>query len=169
MPKLRPPRLRYADIVATLALVIALGGTSYAVTALPRNSVGTAQLKTHAVTKSKLALGISKAGPRGPRGAAGIAGPTGLVGAPGPQGVLGVVIVNSGDTAFVPSPATATATCPVNKIVIGGGAFAGGTTPTYVTRSAPSPDGSGWNANSGGSAGSAVEAFAICADRPLIP
>ena len=52
-------RPRYADVAATLALIIALGGTSYAVTALPRNSVGTAQLKAHAVTKAKLAAGLS--------------------------------------------------------------------------------------------------------------
>jgi hypothetical protein len=40
--------------VAILALVIALGGTGWAAVNLPRDSVGTAQLKDQAVTKQKL-------------------------------------------------------------------------------------------------------------------
>src|SRR4051794_13706935 len=50
-------KLSYANVMATLAVFIALGGTSYAVTALPRNSVGTKQLRRHAVTNSKIAPG----------------------------------------------------------------------------------------------------------------
>jgi hypothetical protein len=42
-------RLSYANVTATLALFIALGGTSYAVATLPRNSVGPAQLRTDSV------------------------------------------------------------------------------------------------------------------------
>jgi hypothetical protein len=34
---------RYASLASTLALVVALGGTSYAAVALPRNSVGNCQ------------------------------------------------------------------------------------------------------------------------------
>ncbi len=34
-------RLSYANVVATLALFLALGGVSYATVKLPRNSVGT--------------------------------------------------------------------------------------------------------------------------------
>jgi hypothetical protein len=47
-------RIRYADVAATLALVLASGGTAYAATALPRNSVGTPQLKAEAVTAAKV-------------------------------------------------------------------------------------------------------------------
>jgi hypothetical protein len=50
-------KLSYANVMATLAVFIALGGTSYAVTALPRNSVGSRQLRRHAVTNSKIAPG----------------------------------------------------------------------------------------------------------------
>jgi len=42
-------RLSYANVTATLALFIALGGTSYAVSTLPRNSVGSDQLRANAV------------------------------------------------------------------------------------------------------------------------
>ena len=43
-----------AMVVACLALFIALSGASYAVVTLPRNSVGTKQLKNNAVTSPKV-------------------------------------------------------------------------------------------------------------------
>ena len=46
-----------ALVVAFVALLIALGGTSYAAFRLPRNSVGTKQLKHNAVTASKIKNG----------------------------------------------------------------------------------------------------------------
>lgn len=48
-------RLTYANVMATLAVFIALGGTGYAAINLPRNSVGSKQLRRHAVSNSKLA------------------------------------------------------------------------------------------------------------------
>ena len=63
-------------VIASLALVVALGGTSYAATVLPRNSVGTAQLRNNAVTSVKVKNGsllkatsspADPAGPTGPR------------------------------------------------------------------------------------------------------
>jgi hypothetical protein len=48
------PRPTYSNVVATLALFIALGGISYAATQLPNNSVGTRQIKNKAVTKAKI-------------------------------------------------------------------------------------------------------------------
>lgn len=80
--------------IGLLALFIALGGTSYAAAKLPRNSVGTAQLRKGAVTASKLSHGAKAtltgpAGTQGPKGDAGPAGPQGNTGAAGPQGVQG--------------------------------------------------------------------------------
>jgi hypothetical protein len=46
-----------ATVIAVIALVVALGGTSYAAVTLPRNSVGTAQLKNNAVNSLKVANG----------------------------------------------------------------------------------------------------------------
>ena len=43
-----------ANAIAYLALFVALGGTSYAAFSLPRASVGTSQLKNHAITPIKL-------------------------------------------------------------------------------------------------------------------
>jgi hypothetical protein len=87
-------------VVACLALLVALGGTSVAaVTAIPRNSVGTAQLKKNAVVSAKVkngslraadfAAGQLPAGPAGPTGPAGAGGPQGPQGAAGPQGAQG--------------------------------------------------------------------------------
>lgn len=79
-------RFTYANVVATLALFIALGGTSYAAIKLPRNSVGSTQIRPSAVTTSKirnrtikledlsLAARSSLRGKVGPQGAAGPAG-----------------------------------------------------------------------------------------------
>jgi hypothetical protein len=89
------------NAVAYLALSVALGGTSYAATAVPRNSIGTAQLHRNAVTSAKVkdrSLGTrdlsrsaiatlkGKAGPAGPAGAAGVAGTAGPQGAKGDAG-----------------------------------------------------------------------------------
>src|SRR6266566_5608160 len=54
--RLRPMRVRprYASVVATVALFVALGGGAYAATALPANSVGTRQLKKNAVVRAKI-------------------------------------------------------------------------------------------------------------------
>jgi hypothetical protein len=72
---------RYANVTATIALIFALGGTSYAAITLPAKSVGTKQLKKNAVTSAKIGDGalLSKdfkagqlpAGPQGPQGPAG--------------------------------------------------------------------------------------------------
>lgn len=91
--------LTYANIMASLAVFIALGGTSYALTALPRNSVGTKQIRSNAVGASELrsnavrskdvknrALGLrdlSLGARRSLRGQQGPPGPQGPVGAAG--------------------------------------------------------------------------------------
>jgi hypothetical protein len=51
------PRLTYANVTATVALFLALGGASYAATQLPKNSVGTKQLKASSVTSAKIKKG----------------------------------------------------------------------------------------------------------------
>src|SRR5436309_3648591 len=48
------PRFTYANVMATVAVFLALGGGAYAVTAIPKNSVGTPQLKNNAVISAKV-------------------------------------------------------------------------------------------------------------------
>ena len=52
LPSIRPT---YANVTSTLALILATSGGAYAVTSLPRDSVGTPQLQTGAVTTPKIA------------------------------------------------------------------------------------------------------------------
>jgi hypothetical protein len=99
------PRPTFSTIIAGLALFIALGGGAYAAVTVPRESVGTGQLREGAVTGSKVragsltsanfAAGTLKPGPRGAAGEPGELGPAGpqgpkgtagSQGAPGPQG-----------------------------------------------------------------------------------
>jgi hypothetical protein len=87
------PRLTYANVVATLALFLALcGGAAFAASRLPKNSVGSAQLKKGAVTGAKVKkhsllassfkAGQAPKGPAGPRGAQGEQGKPGPAGSP---------------------------------------------------------------------------------------
>src|SRR5919108_834137 len=95
------PRLTFANVIAVLALFIALGGSSYAALQIPRNSVGTKHLKRNAVTSPKVKPGSlllsdfgasqrsqlrGPAGPQGPVGATGARGLEGPRGATGPEG-----------------------------------------------------------------------------------
>jgi hypothetical protein len=116
MRRITSQRPSPAMVVACIALVVALGGTSYAIQALPQNSVGSKQLKNNAVTSKKIKNGavttkkikngavnsdkvkngslLSKdfksgqlpAGPRGPQGPQGVPG---AAGAAGPAGAPG--------------------------------------------------------------------------------
>lgn len=85
-------RLSYANVASTLAVFLALGGGAYAATQLPKNSVGTQQLKAKAVTPAKLSAAAKSAlaGPRGPQGEPGFRGPADATGPTGEEGARGV-------------------------------------------------------------------------------
>ena len=78
-------------LIACAALLVALGGTSIAAVSvvLPRNSVGTVQLRANAVTSSKVLnrslLAIDFKTGQLPKGPTGPAGPAGSAGATVPQ------------------------------------------------------------------------------------
>jgi Collagen triple helix repeat (20 copies) len=91
-------RLTYANVVASLALFIALGGSSYAALKLPKNSVGSEQLKANSITSAKVKGGSlsttdlkasARSVLRGPRGRQGVQGPQGKTGATGKTGKTG--------------------------------------------------------------------------------
>ena len=60
------PKLNYANVIATIALFVALSGIAVAA-GLPKNSVGTKQLKRGAVNAAKLKRGAVTAGKIAPR------------------------------------------------------------------------------------------------------
>ena len=113
----------------TALLVAVLGATPLGEAAreqlAPRNSVGTAQLRTNAVVSSKvrnrslLAVDFRRGQlPRGPAGPQGPVGPQGAAGAPGVSGrELRAATSTNDSSAFK----TASATCPTGKQMLGGG------------------------------------------------
>ena len=86
----------YANVTATLALVIALGGTSYAAIKLPKNSVRSIQVKDRSLLKKDFKTGQLPAGKRGPTGPQGPAGPAGDAGA---GGAASSIVVNRSEPA----------------------------------------------------------------------
>jgi hypothetical protein len=113
-----PGRLTYSNVVSTLCLILLIGGgTAYAATRLPRNSVGATQLKKGAVTPTKLSAGAKAAltappGNEGPRGATGPQGPKGDAGDRGEKGDRGAGgpsnAITKANPGFVPWSTTYT-------------------------------------------------------------
>jgi hypothetical protein len=102
MRRFRRLRPTPAMMVACIALLVALAGTSVAAVTvvLPRNSVGPLQLRANSVSTFKVqnrslraidfALGQIPKGPRGASGPAGVPGPVGPTGPAGAAGAAGV-------------------------------------------------------------------------------
>lgn len=153
-----------AMVVACVALVIALGGTSYAAISLPANSVGTKQIKNGAVTKKKISP-RTMTGLRGPRGARGLAGPAGAGGAAGSAGPVGpagaqglpgpvaLAYIDSGPWSLLAgAQRTEQAYCPLGWSATGGGAIASSKAAGVTINSSdqlglphwPLDPGSGW-------------------------
>jgi hypothetical protein len=129
--------LTYANVAASLALFLALGGAAYAATQLPRNSVGTGQLKAGAVTAGKIAKktrkqlqgGRGPTGPQGPQGKTGAKGTTGAKGAAGAAGTKGAAGTDGTgpvtEVTTTPSPPVAfTAAVQLISMPLPGSAYA---------------------------------------------
>lgn len=86
-----PHVLRFArhHAVGLLALVVALGGTSYAAVSLPRNSVTSKTVKDRTLLAKDFKGGQLPRGARGPAGARGPVGAQGATGAKGEPGATG--------------------------------------------------------------------------------
>ena len=120
-----------ALVVAGVALLVALGGTGYAtVLQVPRNSVGAPQLKTGAVTTSKLAANaVTSAKVRNGTlrrvdfvGGKLPAGPPGPAGPAGPPGLSAVERVEATSATNSTPGRTTQVACPTGKRLLGGGA-----------------------------------------------
>ena len=94
--------LTYANVMSTLAVFLVLGGVGWAAAALPRDSVGTEQLKDGTITAAKVRShsllakdfkpGQLKPGRRGKTGPAGADGLDGADGASGADGATGTAL-----------------------------------------------------------------------------
>jgi hypothetical protein len=78
-----------ALVVALVALFFALGGTGYAVSRLPSNSVTSAQVKDYSLLSRDFKKGQLPRGARGPEGEPGPEGAPGTTGATGEKGPTG--------------------------------------------------------------------------------
>jgi hypothetical protein len=168
-------------VVAFIALLLALGGGAYAQLRIPRNSVGTAQLRANAVTSPKvkprsLLRSDFRAGqlPRGPRGLRGPAGPAGAAGArgatgergpAGPAGPAGAPGATNVTAHSAIGTQTANVSCPTGQRATGGGAtLLAGSVGVIVNTSPVSPMSTpvGWTASSD-TPGDQIQVFVICA------
>ena len=153
----------YANVMATLAVFVALGGGAYAATTLPKNSVKSKQIVNGQVKSADIAAnavnsaevadfsllaqdfraGQLPAGPAGPQGAQGPQGPQGPPGEPGANG-------QPGEDGFAYTAVTEdmlqfnalgqtldkTVNCEPGEIATGGG-FAGTAEGILILDSAP--------------------------------
>jgi hypothetical protein len=172
-----------AMVVAFIALFVAIGGSSYAVTRLPAKSVGAKQLRKGAVRTANLAngavtgqkikdgslsatdiklaslAGITVAGATH-AGAAGsldkityVSAPGGVPAAPPPDMAGNQPTVVGG----------ASATCPPGTFVSGGGVGVTDNSVTSVVDSFPEPGGRAWTARVDNSDPGAAHAFTVVA------
>ena len=124
-------RLTYANVMATVAVFVALGGSSYAAVKLAANSVKSTQIKDgevktrdlarNAVTSDRVKDGALLAGdfaagqlPKGDKGDKGDPGSQGLQGLQGPQGPQGV----QGEKGDQGAPAQPEITTFTNYVVV---------------------------------------------------
>jgi hypothetical protein len=143
-----------ALVVASIALLLALGGTAYAQFKLPRNSVSSIHVRDRSLLAKDFARNVLLRGPAGPTGPQGPQGPTGPAGATGPAGPSGATavkwavfskdgqIVNqNSDIRFVAKPIGGsfivnTGAPARGKAIVVSSSFAGGDTVARGTASA---------------------------------
>jgi hypothetical protein len=188
-------RTSFANAISLMALFVALGGTSYAAVKLPKNSVGTTQIKVNGVSSSDVKNGTlrkvdfkagelpaGQQGPQGIQGQKGEKGDPGTPGADGQDGVVGEVTVQRTDVALADNTTQAVeASCLPGQKAIGGGASVDQTgsddIKLLVSRAGNGgfipADGQSFNdwravyRNPAGGTGAAeIRAFVICVQNP---
>jgi hypothetical protein len=153
----RLPLVLSASALAVSVLAATpLGSAAYRAV-VPRNSVGTLQLKRNAVTASKIAPNSIRTGqvvdgslltadfkpgqiPQGPKGDKGDKGSKGDPGVSGYEVVTQMVTPNSNASTLI-------VTCPTGKSVFGGGVRSSAWSDTsgpYVSMSYPNASNTGW-------------------------
>jgi len=170
-------------VVAFIALFVAIGGSSYAVTRLPSNSVGSKQLKKNAVTGAKVknrsltAADIKVSSLAGVASAASATNATNAGHAGAAAGLDRVQYVNQPGSVGPgtrdpadPTGATVIATvgaasagCPPGTLVSGGGVGVDDRTNTSVVDSFPDQGGHAWTARVDNADPGASHSFTVVA------
>jgi len=172
-------------VVAFIALFVAIGGSSYAVTRLPAKSVGAKQIRTgavrtvhiarNAVTGAKIKNGsitaadINVSSLAGVPSAASATNATHAASAAGLDRVVqvrqaGSVGAATGDpTAPTVAVGGASATCPPGLLATGGGVGVDDNANTSVVDSFPEPGGHAWTARVDNSDIAAAHGFTVVA------
>lgn len=146
---MRRPRITYANAMATLALVLALGGTAvaagkvriYTGATVVDNSLTASHVKDGSLVAADLSAGAraSFTGEKGPAGAAGSRGPTGVGGARGADGPRGTAALMTSAFAWRD---TGLVTQRVNSLVPNDGPGSDGTdwdAPNYASAASGGP------------------------------
>lgn len=159
-------------MIACLALLVALSGTSYAAIRLPANSVGSKQIKNSSIQRIDLGRKTiaSLRGQRGPQGAEGAQGVQGAQGSQGATGAAGAtnVVVRVGSATNLPSNSlvTVVVSCQAGERATGGGAATqGGGAGAHMEQSFPTgAPPTGWEATYFNQGPTATGfAFVVCA------
>ena len=174
----------YANVTASLALFLALGGISWAAATLPRDSVGAKQIKTNAVGSSEVkdraltardfAPGALPQGPQGPEGPPGPQGPAGLAGPQGPKGdpgwpgLSGVEIVEEMSATDSSATKSVIVVCPAGKRLISVSGGLAGPDAALALTGGPMPGATGATVKAaevgtGTASNWRLHAYAICA------
>ncbi len=173
---LRPlRRLSYSNVMSTGAVFLALGGTGYAATQLPSNSVGTRQLRSSAVTRQKLAksaVDSTKVRNGSLTGADIALGTLGKVPAAATADSAPISAIQRAAVTGASDPSsgsgytlkTATATCPAGMFVVGGGASVSDESTQFLNDTTPSGT-NAWTATiaNGGPGTPSFTVTAMCA------
>ena len=166
-----------AMVVAFIALFVAIGGSSYAVTRLPSGSVGSKQLKKNAVTGAKVknrSLTVADIKVASLAGVASAVSAASATHANAAGGLDKITYINapSGVPAAPPpdaagnQPSTiagASATCPPGTYAIAGGVGVDDNTNTSVVDSFPEPGGHAWTARVDNNDPGAAHGFTVVA------
>jgi hypothetical protein len=169
-----------AMVVAFIALFVAIGGSSYAVTRLPSNSVGSKQLRRNAVTGAKVknrsltAADIKVSSLAGVASAASAVNATNAAHAGAAAALDKVTYVSTpGAVGVAPPPdpqgnqATvvggASSPCPPGTFVVGGGVGVDDNQATSVVDSFPEPGGHAWTARVDNSDSANAHSFTVVA------
>lgn len=161
-------RLTYANVVASIALFAALGGSSYAAITITGKQVRDGSLSGRDVRNASVTgrdvrdqsllaqdfkQGQLPAGPQGPKGDPGAAGPKGDSGEPGLAGLSGYEVRVASSSEDSSTAKQVSVECAAGKVAVGGGASLSGAgnvvSPPFsvaLNSSTITPLGDGWGA-----------------------